>query len=833
MQKRTVVLSTVLLSVATAGADPAAALKFTAPPSATRSGNGRLKIEFAVSTGTDVEVSILDPKGAVVRHLAAGVLGKTNAPPAPLKPGLAQSLEWDGKDDYRQPVGNGRYSTRVRAGMSVKLAQMAGGSPYLYILGGHGDHGRWGITGLERKSDGKVYVAGHSSTLGPVAIRRYDEDGNYEGTVFPPPAGNDPAAMKGWGIHTKPDGTYTIRFNRLTDPSVSTTIVDPELGMARMLPHPDPNRLSMWGGRMLVVGTDGTVPPQTEQMQGGLVKEPAFKGSACGPVFVCLLRDEKSFYLSGIYSGDRKGNPSREGFWRDGQVWKVDLATRKATPFLAVPEEDVNAITSRKSALGGIQSYSVLHGVAVDKDGHVFVANRLENCILVLDPDAKTIRKIPVKHPDAIAVSDRTGALYVTTRFGCERSGKGKVGMVKFDDWKKDDKPSVSLPNLAHTWYTGWHKHSYVVLCEKKDRTNVWLAYTEMPVRVYVDDGKEFSLLKDFRELAARQGCHGFCHVAVDRKTEIAYVGDNHSTFWGVGDWEQPEFFRLPVRAASIAIDSRNRFVYANPGGSVWIKKAGIHRYHLDKKGCPPANAKTGGNRLTDRLWSEWCFTGNSDIGFGVAPNGNIAGFDQRGNLLFFHGTEEKAPWETVKLANLKRSRVYGCVQFDLAGNLYVGQRYGEWKIPPPFKKDGFASRRAKIVKYAPTGTLESGNLFPTAPESPRKVYDVNFGSFDAKCIHHTPRFNVDEFGRIYYPMSVEPRISVMDNAGNEILYFGTWGNRDSTGGLPDDLVPTKDIPMALPASVAATDDYIYVGDMVNLRVLRIRKNFALQAKAK
>jgi len=69
-----------------------------------------------------------------------------------------------------------------------------------------------------------------------------------------------------------------------------------------------------------------------------------------------------------------------------------------------------------------------------------------------------------------------------------------------------------------------------------------------------------------------------------------------------------------------------------------------------------------------------------------------------------------------------------------------------------------------------------------------------------------------------------------MDNAGNEILHFGTWGNRDSTGGLPGDLVPTKDIPMGLPNSVAATDDYIYVADTVNLRILRIRKNYVLQA---
>ena len=63
-------------------------------------------------------------------------------------------------------------------------------------------------------------------------------------------------------------------------------------------------------------------------------------------------------------------------------------------------------------------------------------------------------------------------------------------------------------------------------------------------------------------------------------------------------------------------------------------------------------------------------------------------------------------------------------------------------------------------------------------------------------------------------------------NAGNEIVRFGTWGNRDSMGGLLGDTVPTKDIPIAWPNSVDATDDYIYVGDMGNCRLLRIAKTF-------
>src|SRR5207253_504712 len=75
---------------------------FVKNPTARRVG-GATKIEFEISRPTDVAVAVEDLKGTIVRHLAAGVLGKN--PPPPLQPNaLAQSLEWDGKDDFGAPV---------------------------------------------------------------------------------------------------------------------------------------------------------------------------------------------------------------------------------------------------------------------------------------------------------------------------------------------------------------------------------------------------------------------------------------------------------------------------------------------------------------------------------------------------------------------------------------------------------------------------------------------------------------------------------------------------------------------------------------------------------
>ena len=91
---------------------------FTQPPTATSSG-GTVKIRFATSAATSVEVAVVDAKGTVVRHLAAGMLGE-NAP-APLKANtLEQSLTWDGKDDAGKAVSRLRGPLSVRVGLGTR-----------------------------------------------------------------------------------------------------------------------------------------------------------------------------------------------------------------------------------------------------------------------------------------------------------------------------------------------------------------------------------------------------------------------------------------------------------------------------------------------------------------------------------------------------------------------------------------------------------------------------------------------------------------------------------------------------------------------------------------
>lgn len=811
-------------------------------------------VQFELDSLTDVEVAIIDAESSkVVRHLAAGVLGP-QAPPPLVKNSRAQKIAWDGRDDYGNPVRNpSLMAVRVRAGMSVSLAQIVGGDPYAYYSEemGDNDHSPWAINGVVAKGDGNVYVWGHSSNLGPPALRQYSVNGDYRRTLFPMPAGMDVNRMKGWGLNLRPDGTYTPRFNALVDPSLTETFLDTNLRMARLLPTPASDRLvfcrtGMKAGlfELLEMQSDGTIAAEpSERLLGPLVKQPPFLTgpikpnshivhSHLGPIFFHYAADNQTIFLSGLYSATTRYGTLLEaktdGFWRDGQVWKINRKTRTATVFFTL--DNTTIPTTRKdraAAYGGSDSYAALHGVAADGDGHVFVCDRLNKRLLVLDPRGQITREISMPHLDAIALGKRPGVLYATTRVG-DFHRRGTVHLHKFNDWRKDEAPAETI-EVSKTGFTRKHKHSYVVVCETEQGSNIWVGLSQMPIRIYRDAGQRLKLLKDFYRVEGAQRCLGFDRLQVDPRTEEVYLLDAHDTVWKIADWKQPRFVKIPLRTASIGIDARRRHIYVRTlfdgGSSNSIGK--IARFHLDREDYPPANfGNSETNRATEKMRYEWCFEGNSDKGIAIAPNGNlaVAGMPSDG-LRFFAGQEDRVPWKGTKIADLPFNA--GGVRFDLAGNLYVGYVDKKPAAPlPGFEGDRFAAAMGRIYKYAPTGSLESGNLFPTPPAGPVQTYDVPYGAFQTACVTRSPRFGVDGYGRIYYPTNIAARVSVMDNAGNEILHFGTYGNQDSLGGLPGELVPTSGIPLAFPNSVDATDDYIYVADMVNLRVLRLKKDF-------
>ncbi|MFH0983128.1 MAG: hypothetical protein V2A79_16535 [Planctomycetota bacterium] len=92
---------------------------FAAKPAVTTAG-AETHISFGASGPADCAVAILDAQGKVVRHLAAGVLGK-NAPEPLKKDSLVQDLAWDRRDDSGKPVPPGIYRAQVSLGLAAKF----------------------------------------------------------------------------------------------------------------------------------------------------------------------------------------------------------------------------------------------------------------------------------------------------------------------------------------------------------------------------------------------------------------------------------------------------------------------------------------------------------------------------------------------------------------------------------------------------------------------------------------------------------------------------------------------------------------------------------------
>jgi hypothetical protein len=275
---RTTATANVLLWLCATAAASLPAIELTKRPVVHRDGQ-TVTLSFVVSGSTDVEVAILNAEGQVVRHLAAGVLGGKNPPPAPLMPGLSQKITWDGLDDYGVPVADVSVcSVRVRAGMGVRLDRIVGGNPYAYYSRemGQGDHAAWRITGLEAKSDGKVYVLGNANNYGPPALRQFDAAGNYLRTVYPPPAGKPLETVSGWGIYKRADGTYSFQYNDLSSPALSTTIISGTRGrIATLIPSSETDQLLLERDfQLMKIHTDGSVRA-TPMLKDRLVNEPA------------------------------------------------------------------------------------------------------------------------------------------------------------------------------------------------------------------------------------------------------------------------------------------------------------------------------------------------------------------------------------------------------------------------------------------------------------------------------------------------------------------------------------------------------------------------------
>jgi len=97
-------------------------------------------------------------------------------------------------------------------------------------------------------------------------------------------------------------------------------------------------------------------------------------------------------------------------------------------------------------------------------------------------------------------------------------------------------------------------------------------------------------------------------------------------------------------------------------------------------------------------------------------------------------------------------------------------------------------------------------------------------------CNCQSARFDVDDFGRAFFPDVGRFRVGVLDTNGNFLTDFGRYGNRDCGG--PDSRIPEPEIAFAYPYTVAVSRTHVFVGDLLNSRIAKLRLAYTLEETA-
>ena len=798
------------------------ALEFAAPPKVVRDGNGAA-VTFALSKAADVEVAILDATGKVVRHLAAGVLGGKNPPPPPLQPGLEQKIGWDGRNDFGADASGGPFKVRVRAGMSITFGRFLGGSPY---TGGVVQMPyRAPVNGLVVDADGGLIVKMMSavgshgnSGMWPWHLRKFDRNGEYSRTLLPYGPSTAPDKASGVDLLKTPDGRFTPSLKTSLYPvfSVLGNEIAPRLVDGRIVfIHSEARRLNF-------LSIDGSNRLDTVAMW------PAKTKVNCPhwlDIQVAFSPDGKTAYYSNLagVAYDGKKPSDIDAAWPQGRIYRHDLSKPEPVPFfdLALPQGDywMPSAWDKKTAASGIDT---------DEKGNVLVGDLVNQEVVEIGPDGKKLSSTKVPWPDKVVVSRKTGALYVVSRKVSRGglppatlykiTGRGDAAKVVAElPLKGTVGGAVALDESGVLWLAGQEKEGEKtgdVLLRIEDRGAALVA------------GSKPILNRD----ADAIGFVGY--MDVDREAELVYVTGNGSGVWRYHG-ETGQGGRLPIKAVDLAVGQ---------GGTIYTWGLGgydgpIARFTRDLKEAPLGGAHTYG-RLYGRAGR-----GAAVCGMDVDHRGRVYAtygtnechvrvYDENGKLVDFPRKEKRGDEKGVEVPALITgvTGYGGSLRVDLQGNIYLlqeGVAKGLPAAPGHEKDEAYRHAVGTVYKFPPGGgEIETRNFSVAGVKGAIATYPgcgpVSRWNAVGSCACTKPRFDVDDYGRLYLPNAITFTVSVRDNADNEIVKFGSYGNLDSAG--------PAEIPMGWPVTAGASDKFIYVGDALNHRVVRADKKYALEA---
>ncbi|MCW8130489.1 MAG: hypothetical protein KIS92_09090 [Planctomycetota bacterium] len=861
-------LMTALLASGALAGEPS----FSNPPAAKKNGS-EATVAFAVSASTDIEVSVLNAKGDVVRHLAAGVLGGEKPPPPPLKPGLSQTVAWDGTDDFGKPAQGGPFKFRVRAGSKFKFGRFIGEDPYTF----------GSVDGLASDEEGNLYISSYAGThnQGARTVRVYDGQGRYLRELAPFPASVDPAGMKDvarWDAQAKvwrPTNRSCLNPDFYNCPGAALVSASKSNGVF-LADRNDVYALNEDGSvKGAAVGTKQKPWPTFDAKNGenNHYGHPwhYHEGVEC----FSASPDGKWLYLAGPVPNAEKRKKEDPRFPLGG-VYRMRLDGKDEMKlFVSLPIPFDGAWAKEGGKIYG--RTGPIHFVGADAKNNVYVPDRNGNRVVVYSEDGKQIGEVSVKNPQQIVAHPRTGAFYVL-RMVCNGWCTHAMAVEKFDSFAPGSKPSAvydKFPNKVSPRIT---------VTQSGTRTLVWIAGLPEGMIALEDKGSALAPVETgYKRNPDAQ--IDWNRLAVDYGRDELYVADGGNQIWRY-DGKTGEGGLLKrkngqkVAAVDLAV-GYDELLYIRTGEGF---TGPLERYTRDLE---PAPYPGGTHVISPTIYSRFG-VGNCEKGVGVGPKGEVyisfmydwtlyavGGFGGDGKALKGLYLDGKFPAKGDGLKGyppeLRTSMIGpitaagGGVRVDLQGNIYLGLdvKPAGYAMPGFLKGDAVGERwYTSIVKFGPKGGAilgikDSESKQPEAPkiELENKLTAENAlniypglgpvsgpgpGGNSSCCVCRVPRFDVDRFGRLVMPSAFAANVLMYDNAGNKIAELGAYGNFDSqyvnpnteAGKQKKPTIASPEIPLAWPTGAGVSENHIYINDTYNRRIVRVDKAFSAEALA-
>lgn len=822
------------------------------------------QIKFKLSKFSDVAIFVEDNNGKVIRHLAAGVLG-SNAPLPFAKDSLEQTILWDGKANYKKDAGLGPFKVRIAVGMNAQFEKI--------IMDGGENNG--GVRAMATTKDGTLVIA--SAFGADVAnwsgwtMQSYDQNGDYQKTVFPPPNYFTKKEFDDLGVASVlVDGKDVPVYSGIMTRSYFAET--PGRRTAMVITSNDEILMLLRNGSVSAIHLNG------KAAMGGFRGPRIFNTDEkrAKNAFMALSSDEKFLFVTSCTLDPKKG-----GF----SVCKIPLPNRDKVE-LFFGEDTVTG--KDQSHLGGNAT-----GIAVDGKGNLFVSDPVNNRVLVLSElTGKYITEFPFQNPNAIVVDKKTENIYITSNFN------GDIVLFKLKN--ATDPVVLKKKNIPRN---GAHDFPYVLALDSSG-TNpiIWAGGDYGAILRLEDAGEQFNQ----KERANVKVGHGaFVGLTVDRYSQEKEV---------FARLESGLFMKFNETTGNIGwlktgtTINEGVTIDIGPNGDVYGAAYPYHLFKYDKSG-KPSPWKTSsrypdfiigakGNKMelkgpTHGIYVPVSMTFMTHT-VGIRPDGNIFVFqpkapgDRPPKMLMEYTPEgDRINQDPIIW---KVSDVAVGPKFDAQGNIYIAEHIkpidqffptefnelvGEVKFNTKYDayfnspKGTVLGMYGSIVKFTPKGGMihwDGPNPFEGEPKLDASLKTLEASYYEAQnvqrlhrtkvtgadwiklgvshielhyCNCESTRFDVDPFGRVYYPDLLRYQVRVIDTNANDIMHFGSYGNTDSKsnnsinvdevtgkvlkdkkGNSPYD--KTK-IPFSWLIGVGATDKYIYAGDSSNRRLTQIK----------